>query len=675
MYHTSTMAGSDSPQAHEAVPAGHTPAAKFHGRVTTRAIVTALLLTVANDYWIVNLEVVRYSFATYAAPFYNCIFTLLVVAAVNAFLKRRFPRLAFTSVEMITIYVMVSISSAVCSHNMMEVLVSLMGFAHFFKTPENQWGDLFADRLPRWLTVSDHDSLRNFYYGNSSLYNPSNFVPWVVPVLCWSAFCAVLLFTMLCLNAIMRKQWVDNERLTFPIVMLPLEMTHESGSLFRNKYMWFGFAIAGVITLIAGLHYLYPSIPYIRIVRQDIGYLFKQPPWNAIGGVTIGFYFWAIGLAFLMPLELSISCWVFFWLVNLECVTAAALGLNELRVPGAGFGNAYPFITSQSYGAYLGFFVMSMWTSRRYLVRVFRTAFLDTKEEDDSGEALSYRNAILGALAGVLLLAGVAHRIGMSGWVIAVFFTFYFVFALIISRIRAELGFPTHDMHTMQPQYLIMTAAGTERLPQQNLVGFALFFWFNRTYASHPSPHQLESFKISERVETPAWQMFKAVMIAGIFAMPIGFWMLLHVYYRNGGATAHMEQWAMQFGRDCWTMLENQMRRPFPANPTAMSFVGVGFLVSLALGWLRLQFAWFPLHPLAYAIADSWGVNQLWMPLLIGSTAKLIILKFGGLKTYRTALPFFYGLILGEICIGSLWTLIGIALGVPTYDFWPGKYN
>ncbi len=50
---------------------------------------------------------------------------------------------------MITIYVMVSISSAVCSHNMMEILVSLMGYAHLFKTPQNQWGELFADKLPR----------------------------------------------------------------------------------------------------------------------------------------------------------------------------------------------------------------------------------------------------------------------------------------------------------------------------------------------------------------------------------------------------------------------------------------------------------------------------------------------------------------------------------------------
>jgi len=650
-------------------------ARKSVNRVTARAVLLSLILMVANDYWIVQLEVVRYSFATYAAPFYNCIFTLLVFTALNMVIRRRFPSIAFTRTEMMTVYVMVSISSAVCSHNMMEILVSMMGYAHFFQTPENRWGELFVNRLPRWLTVSDHTSLYNFYYGNSSLYRPENFLPWLVPALCWSAFCAVLLITMLCLNVILRKQWVESERLTFPIVILPLEMADESGALFRNKYMWLGFAISGLITLVAGLHFLYPSIPYIRIVRTNIGRLITEPPWNAMGAIPMGFYFWAIGIAFLMPLELSFSCWVFYWIVKLELVGSYVLGLHELRVAGGGFDRGYPFLQSQEWGAYMGFFVMSMWAGRHYLARVFRTAFFGTREEDDSREAISYRTAILGALAGFIFLSIFAYAIGMSRWVIVVFFVFYFIFAIICSRIRAELGFPTHDMHFMQPQHLLLTVAGTEKLGTNNLIGFSLFFWFNRTYASHPSPHQMEALKIAERTNTPARQFFVAMVIASIFAMPIGFWMLLHTYFRRGGATANMEQWALGFGSSCWSQLEQWITQPFPSNPTAMAFVGVGFGVSMLLGWLRLRFISFPFHPLAYALAPSWGVAQLWMPLLIGSTAKFFVLKFGGLKTYRQALPFFFGLMLGEITVGSLWTLGGIALDVPTYDFWPGRYE
>jgi len=664
------MPANQAPQPPMAIPA---PQAR--PLLTPRAVVLALLLAVVNDYWIVQLEVVRYSFATYAAPFYNCIFSLLVVTAANLAVKRRFPRVALTQAELITVYVMLSITSAVCSHNMMEILVSLMGYPHYFKTPGNQWAALFADRLPHWLTVSDPTSLRNFYGGQSSLYHPANYLPWVVPALCWSGFSAVLLGTLLCLNSIMRQQWVEAERLTFPIIQLPLEMTQESGALFRDRRMWTGFAIAGFLTFLGGLNYLYPAVPHLRIVRRDIGAYITDSPWNAMGLIPMGFYSWAIGIAFLMPLELSFSCWFFYWLQKMELVATEALGLTELPVAGGGFDRSYPFINSQAYGAYLGFFLMSMFVSRRYLGRVLRAAFLGTQELDESAEALPYRAAILGAAAGFLLLGAFALWMGMSPAVIGIFLACYFAFAMITSRIRAELGFPTHDMHVMPPQNLIMTAAGTEQLGSGDLIGFSLFYWFNRTYASHPSPHYLEGLKLSERTRLHARRIFAAALIASLLAMPIGFWMLLHNYFRLGGATAKMETWSLGFGAETWESLAGWMQQPSPPNPTALVFVGVGLLGAMALAWMRIHFLWFPFHPLAYALASSWGVSQLWMPLLIGSAARFLLFRSGGLRLYRRAVPFFLGLILGEIAVGSLWTIIGIVLGIPTYDFWPGRYG
>jgi len=643
--------------------------------VSRRAIILALILAVINDYWLVQLEVVRYSYPTYAAPFYNCIFTLLVLTAINIVLRRRYPRLALTRVELLTIYAMVSITSGVCSHTMMAILVSSMGYAYYFQTPENKWGELFVQRLPKWLTVSDAQSLKNFYVGNSTLYDPTNFKPWLVPIFWWSVFTAVLILMMLCINSILRRHWIESERLTFPIIQLPLEMTDESGSLFRNRHMWLGFAISGAITLLAGLNYLYPSIPCIRIVRRDIGKYITQPPWNAMGYIPMGFYFWAIGLAFIMPLELSFSCWFFYWLCKLELVASRSLGLMDLSVPWGGFDRAYPFLNSQAYGAYLGFFAMSMWAGRHYLKRIFRTAFSRSAGEDDSQEAIGYRAAILGVIGGVTFLCIFAYRIGMSLWVCVVFFVLYFTFAVISSRIRSELGFPVPDMYPMGPQYLLVTAAGTQNLEPQTLVGFSVFTWFNKSYASHPSPHQMEAFKLAERSNLPARQIFRALMIAGILALPLGFWMLLHMYFQNGAATANVEMYALRHGWETWNQLSGWLQQPTPPNGVSMCFVGVGFALSMVLGWMRMRFLSFPFHPLAYALAPSWGVAQLWMPLLIGSTAKFLTLRFGGLKAYRITLPFFFGLILGELTVGSLWTIIGIVLGIPTYDFWPGKYG
>ncbi|MCX8053233.1 MAG: hypothetical protein N3B12_05445 [Armatimonadetes bacterium] len=64
-------------------------------------------------------------------------------------------------------------------------------------------------------------------------------------------------------------------------------------------------------------------------------------------------------------------------------------------------------------------------------------------------------------------------------------------------------------------------------------------------------------------------------------------------------------------------------------------------------------------------------MHMLWLPLFIAWVIKLVILRYGGLKLYRRALPFFLGVILGECIVGSFWTIWGISTHVPSYAFWP----
>jgi hypothetical protein len=41
------------------------------------------------------------------------------------------------------------------------------------------------------------------------------------------------------------------------------------------------------------------------------------------------------------------------------------------------------------------------------------------------------------------------------------------------------------------------------------------------------------------------------------------------------------------------------------------------------------------------------------------------------MAAYRRALPFYLGLILGDYVIASLWTFVGIALGIDMYRCFP----
>lgn len=83
---------------------------------------------------------------------------------------------------------------------------------------------------------------------------------WLRPLVCWSVFILAAGWVMLCLNALLRRAWVDQTRLSFPIVRLPLALTEgfAAGSLLRSGPLWLGFAAAGGINLLNGFQVWFP---------------------------------------------------------------------------------------------------------------------------------------------------------------------------------------------------------------------------------------------------------------------------------------------------------------------------------------------------------------------------------------------------------------------------------
>ena len=159
-----------------------------------------------------------------------------------------------------------------------------------------------------------------------------------------------------------------------------------------------------------------------------------------------------------------------------------------------------------------------------------------------------------------------------------------------------------------------------------------------------------------------------AVMIATVVGALATFWAYLHLSYTLGCGTANwrMGSWPLeQFGR-----LATWLQAPSSPNYQANLAALFGFGFALFLAGMRLRFLGWPFHPIGFAISGSWSMNLVWMPLLVAWLAKVMILRYGGLRLYKQAVPFFLGLILGQMIVGSFWSLLGIILHIPTYSFW-----
>ncbi len=633
-----------------------------HG-VTLKSILIAVVLIPINCYWIIEMEVIRYSgHPVTISLFFNVIFSLFVVIGFNQLLRRFLPRIALVQSELVIVYLMLSIASGITGHDMLEILVPMLGHAFRFATPENEWQQLFLPFLPDWLTVNNGRLLQGYYEGDLTLYTYDTILGWAKPVLWWTAFISVLVFGMLCINVIIRKQWIEYEKLSYPIIHLPLNLTEtRNNRFFKNKLMWFGFGIAGGLVLWNGISFLFPFLPELRTRNQSYQ-VFTDSPWNAMGRIPFSLYPFAIGLGFFIPLDLSFSCWFFFWYWRLLRVVGAMFGFRSL--PG------FPYLNEQASGGYLALCVLAVWASRRHLLHVGRMILSRNTSQEDTDTPLSYGVAVFGLIVVMIALVIFCYYGGAQIYIMFAFFVIYYMISIAITRMRAELGTPVHDLHYSGPDQILTRVVGTRRLGRDNLVMFSLFWFINRAYRSHPMPHQLEGFKIIERTNMTMYRIVFALMLATVLGSLAGFWALIDRGYRLGMEVRASSPSLTAFGIEPYRRLAGWLQVPTDTLIPESGFMGFGFLMTTLLMLFRMRFVWWPFHPAGFAISTSWGMNVTWGCLFMSWLIKLIILKYGGPMKYRKAAPFFLGLILGEFTVGSLWTIIGIVGGIPTYGFW-----
>ena len=624
--------------------------------VSWRSIAIGLILIPINCYWITYIELVQYSAQpTIVSLIFTVVFNVLVLIGFNQVFKRFLPWMALSQGELLVIYVMLSVASATAGHSMMEILVSTLGHAFWFATPENDWKDLFWRYIPEWLVVSDKSVLSGYYEGDSTLHTKQHLLGWLTPVLNWFAFLFVMLFVMLCITVIVRRPWTEDEKLAYPIIQLPARMT--SDGFFTNRLMWIAFGLVAAFDIVNGLHHVFPAIP--SVYEKAYRFRFTEKPFSAMGWLRLGIYPFVLGIGFLIPLDLLFSSWFFFWVWKGQQVIGSVMGLE---------GTGYPYVNYQGFGAYMGIFLIAVWRSRKHLQNILGARVRPTSTRD---EPMSPLILVLALISGVAFLTFFCLRAGMSLWAILVFFGLYFAFSTAVSRMRAELGSPMHDLHYTGPERVMVAALGTRKLGPNNLSMFSFFWFFTRTFDSHPMPHQLEGFKLASTSGIRSRFMLFAILAALFVGILSQFWALISIPYRLG-AVHEMSRVPIVYGSEPWTQLQKWLTNPLAPDYWALGFTGIGLLFALFLMLMRMKFFWFPFHPAAYAtVCGSWAVNYIWFSLGIVWVLKLVLLKYGGRNAHRKAMPFFLGLILGQFTVGSLWTILGMVFNIPTYGIWP----
>lgn len=625
-----------------------------------RATFIGLVLIVPNIIWLVRTELVRGVYPTWLTLFPNVVFIIFVLALLSRLLGRVSSRFALVNHELAIIYIILSVSTAIFARDSMRILFHYMGAAHWYATAENDWASLFWKYLPDWLIVSDQATLERFYRGGEPLYFNDYLRVWATPLLIWGGVAFLVVFVMGCISGIMRRQAVEHEHLSYPVIQLPLYMSDTSRSFLSNKLMWIGFGIAGSVDIFNGLHFLYPPVPSLGIY-VNLGQYFNERPFNAIGWTPLCFYPFAVGFSFMMPLNLSFSCWIFYLLLKLEMVLRSALGLR--------FVSGYTrYGGHQAFGAWLCLAVTWIWIGRRHLQHVLLTA-IGKRRADDEKEVMSYRKLVVSMVLAIFALIAFSVKAGFPVWASAAFILIYFLVAISVARMRAQLGPPTHDIDQIGPEEPLIVFLGTRRIGARSLAIFPLFSWLGSwNYRGHPIGPQIEGLKIAEENRVSARKIFAIMMCAAGLTVFVGPWLYMHCAYDVGIDMSHSSHVGLRLYKRWARRLINMPG----ADWTAGMEMGIGFGVTLILSIMQRLFLFWPLHPLGYAIAGgSYIMSWLWFSIFVGWLCKMLLMKYGGARLYRRVSFLFLGALLGQFVVGSSWNLLGALLNKEFYGFFP----
>jgi hypothetical protein len=634
-------------------------------RITLRAIVIAVALTPLNAIYLVTAEVLWGTTSpTSLSLFYNVVFILFWLVAANLLLKRYKPTWALSPSELFVIYTMLSIASALCSIDMLEVLVATLPYLTHFEPIEHQYGKIMP-HLPPWLIVKDELAAASFYLGQEAIYSPAIYRPWIRPLSYWFLFVMALLAVMAGLDLVFRKQWTQHEKLAYPIIQVPMQLVNETRNLFYNRAFWAGFAAVAFLDILNGLNYLYPLLPSIPVVHVvNIQSFFPERPWSDMNWTWVSFYPFAIGLCFFMPVDLAFSCWFFYIVFKLQRVAASYFGVHGM--PG------FPYIEEQTLGGYYALALLALWITRRHLLRMLRLALFLPVENEEPGER---KDALL---AGVLMGAGLtvlylfSYFAGMTPWIIVFFFVAYYLLAVAVTRMRAELGYPSHDLHFIGPNFQVVKLIGAPTMQAEyprDLTMFGFYNFITRAYRAHPMPHGLEAFRIAERNKMNHRLYLAAMGVAAVAGTLAAYFAVLWVFNQYGATS--ITGVAEFYGYETWTRTQQYFTAPEPHLPQPAYATLLGLLFSLGLAVLRLNLAWWPFHPVGYAVSGSWAMEQLWACFFVAWLVKLLLLKYAGARGYQLAVPLFIGVMLGDFIVGTSWSIFGVLTAQDVYHFWP----
>ena len=571
---------------------------------------------------------------------------------VNPLLKRLHPRAGLRRSELVVVYIMMAMASPIPTFFAIRFLSQIVD-PFYFASPENEWAERIHPYIPDWIRL-DRPVHQAFFEGMGQ----GQSVPWEawLPTFAvWTPFIWALFLAMIAAMVLLRKQWIENERLTYPLVQVPLAILEEGRAgecfspFYKNPVMWAGFTLPFLWGTLHGLHNYFPELVPFALDKDMIN--FSVSLWRDSTDLYFKFRFNILGFFYFLKTEVAFSLWFFNLLSNAARGLFGMLGIADAQLAG-GHAVPDPILAHQSMGAMMVLFLSGLWVARRHLKDVGRKAFLGNQGVDDSAEILSYRAAVIMLAASTAVVVGWLWLAGMPVWVALALLSLAAVLIIGFTRVVAEGGL-SDGSPPVVPATILVAAVGSSAIGARGLVLLATTYFWSANLRSFVTTSCANSLRLGEELKSGRRGLFWVMLLALTVALAGAVWMTMQLSYEYGAINLRMASDRGAFGQ-----MSHWVHSPSEAYPWSWIHVGIGALIMLGLSVARWHYVWWPLHPLGYPIGPIWIMDQLWFNMFLAWAIKVVVLKYGGVRLYRMTRPFFLGMILGQITPGGIYLFI-----------------
>ena len=597
-------------------------------------VVLAVVMGAPYSIWMVRSSEITWSYFPTSVGF-----CFVAIWLANALVRRVREGWALQSAELAVIAIMGLAATGIPTFIVGTVL-SILASPYYGATPENDWAGNIHPYLPNWvMPAPDGDAMRWFYEGLPKGQSIP-FEAWGGPLFWLLSLIFTVYFVCFCLVVIFRRQWVDHERLVFPLMEMPRLLIDDGRQpILRTKGFWVGVAIpAGMILFnIIGSFYIgFPKLNFNHAVDMQLSQDFPN--------ISLMLYFPVVGFMYLVSTSVSFSV-VFFYLVAVvqEGITRR-IGYDVTRPDAFVWG--MQSLSWQAWGGFTAMVLISLWMARRHLKAVLRQAFSGEQTIDDSEEMVSYRTAVYGFVIGMVYILAWLLRSGMDLHIAALFIAGVLTAYYGITRIVVQAG-----VYFLTPpvgaQAFTLAITGTS-VGGHNLVALGISYsWFGDVQSIF-MPAAAHAARLGE-----LYKLRRSMALALGLAVLVGFtsclYFVLTLCYKYGAG--NFGSWYFVAGGGAGGMAFNGVIRhfnePWPTDWNKLSYFGIGMVAYSLLAFLQYRFHWWPLHPVGITVAPLWMTRLIVFSVFLAWICKSSIMRYGGISAYRDARPFFMGLIAG----------------------------